>query len=156
MIYFIFYNLDLNHLNLKQSWLDINKQILSVVNVDYSDFIEIAENKYLENKAFIFMIKRKTRSNLAENIERSLINFETNYCVDKSELKKENYEILLKIENSLNENQLFESYSNIMSIFIKSFITFSSIVHERIYSWKNFLYIIKSLLLKTIRDEQNK
>ena len=127
---------------------------MSIINIDYFDFIETAENKYLQNKILTFMIKRKTRRDFSKNIENSLTNFENTYCCDRLKLKKENYEILLKIENVLNENQLYESYSNIMSIFINSYLTFSSIVNERSYSWNNFIYIIKSLLIKTIRDIQ--
>jgi len=144
----------LNQLNLKQVWLDINKQILAVMNLEFFDFVECAENKFLQNKIFSFMIKRKIRNDLNESIEQFLFNFDNSYCQDLIKLKKENSEILLKIENVLNQNQMLESYSNILSIFIQSYLVFASLVNEKTYSWKNFLYIIKSLLIKAIRDTQ--
>lgn len=128
--------------------------MLSIIIPDYLDFIEAAENKFLHNKLIMFMIKKKTRRHFARNIEQSLLGFKTNYCEQKMVLKKENYEILLKVENILNENQLFESYSNILSIIINSCGIFCSLVNGRMYSWKNFLFIIKSLLLKSMRDKK--
>lgn len=140
-------------MNVKQAWLDIYKQILSITKIDYFDFIECAENKYLEIKLIIFMIKKKIFSLLSTNdIQNSLEEFEKRYLIEKTLLKKENYELLVKIESLINENEIFESYSNMISVIINSYMTFSSITNHHMYSWKNFLFILKSIFVKSLRE----
>lgn len=141
-------------LNLQQTWVDVNKQILSITQIDYSDFLECAENKYLENKLLIYMIKRKIRSQFALNVVGFIDEFQKNYCNQRKSLKKEKLEILLRIENVLNNSEILSSYSNIISIFIQSYMLFAIITNNRIYSWKNLLSIIKSLFMKSMRELQ--
>ena len=128
--------------------------MLTVINNDFSDFIDSAESQFLENKLMSFMIKKKMRNESSENIHQFIFNSDISGFQELIKLKKDNFDLLMKIENVLNQSQMLESYCNILSIFIQSHLTFAWLVCEKTYSWKNFLFIIKSLLAKSIRDAQ--